>query len=73
MIVYPSSYECLVWDYKRANTHAVISSINQVDWEFLFVNKNVHQQVCIFNKTLMNIFSNFTPNKYVTFNDKDPP
>ena len=25
------------------------------------------------NKTLMNIFSNFIPNKYVTFNDKDPP
>ena len=73
MIVYPPPYERLVWDYKRANTDAIISSINQVDWEFLFFNKNVHQQVYIFNKTLMNIFSNFIPNKYVTFNDKDPP
>ena len=59
MIVYPPPDECLVWDYKRANTHAVISSINQANWKFIFVNKNVHQQVCIFNKTLMNIFSNF--------------
>ena len=73
MIVYPPPYERLVWDYKRANTDAIISSINQADWEFLFFNKNVHQQVYIFNKTLMNIFSNFIPNKYVTFKDKDPP
>ena len=73
MIIYPPPYERLAWDYKRANTDAIISSINQVDWEFLFSNKNVHQQVYIFNKTLMSIFSNFVPNKYVTFNDKDPP
>ena len=73
MIVYPPPYGCLVWEYKRANTDAIIYSLNQIDWEFLFFNKNVHQQVYIFNKTLMNIFSNFIPNKYVTFNDKDPP
>ena len=30
----------------------IISSINQVDWEFIFFNKNVHQQVYIFNKTI---------------------
>ena len=54
MIVYPPPYECLVWDCKRANTDAIISSINQTDWEFLFFNKNIHQQVYIFNKTLMN-------------------
>ena len=53
MIVYPPPYECLVWDYKRANTDASINSINKVDSEFLFCNKTVHQQVNIFNKTLM--------------------
>ena len=36
MIVYPPPYERLVWDYKRANTDAIITSINQVDWEFMF-------------------------------------
>ena len=36
-------------------------------------NKNVHQQVNIFNKTIINIFSNFIPNKLVTFDDKDHP
>ena len=73
IIVYPPPCKHLAWDYKRANTDAIINSIYQVDWEFLFSNKNVHQQVNIFNKTLMNIFSNFIPNKYVTFNDKYPP
>ena len=32
----------------------------------------VHKQVSIFNETLINIFSNFTPNKLVTFDDRDP-
>ena len=27
----------------------------------------------IINRTLMNVSSNFIPNKLVTFNDKDPP
>ena len=63
MIVYPPPYKPLLWDYKRANTDAIINSINQVDWEFLFFNKNVHQQVNIFTRTLMNIFSNFIQNE----------
>ena len=36
MIVYPPSYERLVWDCKRANTDGIIKSINQVDWETSF-------------------------------------
>ena len=44
-----------------------------VDWRFMFLNKNVHEQVSIFNNTLMNIFSNYIPNKYITIDDRDPP
>ena len=33
----------------------------------------VHEQVLILNKTFLNVFSNYVPNKIVTFNDKDPP
>ena len=39
----------------------------------MFIDKSIHKQVSIFNEALLNIFSNFTPNKLVTFNDKDPP
>ena len=73
MIVYPSPYERLVWDYKRANESLINAALNKVDWEFLFSNKSVNQQVIIFNQSVMNIFSNFVLNKFVTFNDRDPP
>ena len=44
-----------------------------INWEAMFANKNVHDQVNIFNKTLINVFLNFIPNKTVVFDDKDPP
>ena len=49
------------------------AALNKVDWEFLFSNKSVNQQVVIFNRSVMNVFSNFVPNKFVTFNDREPP
>ena len=48
MIVYPF-YERLVWDYKIANESAINATLTKVDWEFLFSNKSVNQQVIIFN------------------------
>ena len=43
-----------------------------VDWQFMFSNKNTHEQVAIFNDILINIFSNYIPNKYLTIDDRDP-
>ena len=43
-----------------------------MNWNFLFSNKSAYEQVTIFNQTLMNIFSNYIPNK-LTVDDKDPP
>ena len=44
-----------------------------MNWNFLFSNESINEQVTIFNQTLMNIFSNYTPNKLITSDDKDPP
>ena len=44
-----------------------------VDWRFMFSNKNFYEQVSIFNNTLMNIFTNYIPNKYIAIDDRDPP
>ena len=63
----------LVWDYKKANIYSIQKALDQINWRLLFSNKSVHQQDQILNKTFMIIFSNFTPKKLVTFNDKDPP
>ena len=71
-IDYPPPYEQLVWDYRKANIDNIKNSIKSVNWEFLLNNKTVNRQVAIFNETILNIFSNFVPNKLVTFNDCDP-
>ena len=44
-----------------------------VDWHFMFMNKTVHEQVTTVNTILMNIFSNYIPNKYIIINDKYRP
>ena len=35
--------------------------------------KNVQKQASISNEMLIDIFLNFTPNKLITFDDRDPP
>ena len=72
-ITYPPPYKRLVWDFKRANIPSIRKAIKMVDWRFMFLNKSVHDQVSIFNNTLINIFSNYIPHKYVTVDDRDPP
>ena len=72
-IKYPPPYECLVWDFTRANVNSITTATNQVDWKFMFSHKKVYQQADIFNKSIINMFSNFIQNKLVTFDDKDPP
>ena len=56
-----------VWDDKKSDTNSIRRALEQVNWEFLFQNKSVHEQVLILNKTLLNFFSHYVPNKIVTF------
>ena len=65
-ITYLPPYKRLVWDFKRANIPSIRKAIKMVDWRFMFLNKSIHDQVSIFNNTLINIFSNYIPHKYVT-------
>ena len=73
MIEYPPPYERLVWDYKKVNIDSIQKALEKINLRFLFSYKSVHQQNKVLNSTTMNVFSNFIPNKLVTFNDKDPP
>ena len=47
--------------------------MNSIDWEFNLSGKNVHQQAQHLNEILVNVFSNYIPNKWITIDDKDPP
>ena len=72
-VEYPPPYQRLVWNFKKSTNDAIKRAIELVNWNSVFSCKNVHEQVVIFNQTLMNIFSNYIPNKFITIDDKDPP
>ena len=71
-IEHPPPYERQVWDYKHADTSSIKKLFKQVNWTQLFQNNNVNEQVSILNSIILNIFSNFVPNKILTFDDRDP-
>ena len=68
----PPPYQHHLWNFKKANNYAIKKAIEPVNWNSLFSHKNVHEQVAIFNQILMNSFSNYIPNKFITIDDKDP-
>ena len=71
-IVYSRPYQCLLWNYKKADVSKKQKALKFVNWDRLLDNKNVDSQVLLFNNIILNIFRNLVPNKYVTFDDKDP-
>ena len=62
----------MVWHYKDSNGDLIRRAINQFNWGGAFENKNVNEKVLTFNKTVMNILSNFIPHKLIVCGDKDP-
>ena len=72
-IEYPPPYAREVWDYGKAQTDSINRAIDQLDWGNLFLDKNMNEQVILFNRTISNIFYNFIPNKLILYNDRDPP
>ena len=69
----PPSYQRHVWNYAKANKDAILSALQNVDWHRLFANKTVHQQVNLLNDIILNVFTNFVPNKVITCDYRDPP
>ena len=71
-IYYPPPYQRLIWDYKKADATKIRKALDSVNWERLFDKKDVNSQVLKLNETILNVFENFVPSKYVTIDDKDP-
>ena len=68
-VVYPSPYQCFIWDYKKGDLWI------QLIGDFVLFDKNVHQQdqVQYLHEIIMNIFYNYLSNKCITIDDKEPP
>ena len=71
-IEYPTIYASELWDGK-AQTDLINCAIDQFDWLKLFLDRNVNEQVILFNQTILNIFHNFIPNKILLCDNRDPP
>ena len=67
----PHSNERLVWNYKKNDVTAIRKALDLVNWDFTFLNETVHDQALAFDQVLMNIFTNYTPKKYKSFDDQD--
>ena len=72
-VEYPPPSERHVWNYAKANINEINKANSQFNWHGSFTNLPINEQVNLFNSTLMNIFSNFIPNKIVMYYDQDPP
>ena len=70
-IPFPPSYKRRIWDFSRANSAAIRRAINMVDWDRSFEGMDINGQVSFLTETLLNIFSNFVPNKIITVRNKD--
>ena len=71
-IYYPPPYQRLIWDYKKADANIIRKALDSVNWERLFDGKNINAQVISLNETILNVFRNYVPNKYITIDDRDP-
>ena len=71
-IYYPPPYQRLTWDYKKADPIKIGKALDSVNWERLFDKKDLNAQVVALNETILNVFRNYVPNRYITIDDKDP-
>ena len=48
-------------------------TIDGFNWQKAFSNKNVHEKVDSFNKTILNVLSKFILHETIICDDRDPP
>ena len=71
-MVYPLPYLQEIWHYREANTGFIRYVIKEFNWERIYPNTSIYEKVNIFNKTILNILSNFIPHETIVCDDKNP-
>ena len=71
-IEYPPLYKWSVWDYQNTDSQSLNKTIEMFNCEKLFHNKNIHDQLKLFNETIVHIVHNCISNKCITCNNKEP-
>ena len=69
---YPYHTSVLCGIKKKVDSEKVRKALDLVNWERLFNKRDIDAQIAVFNKTILNVFRNYVPNKYISVDDKDP-
>ena len=72
-IEYPPPHLIEICHYREANTGLIRRAIKEFNWERAFSNTSVNEKVDIFNRTVLDILSNFIPHEIIVCDDKDSP
>ena len=51
----------------------ISKAIQGFDWDKAFLDKSTDEKASILTKAVLNIMSNFIPNKKIIIDDRDPP
>ena len=54
-----------------ADSTSIRKALDFVNWERLFGKKDPNSQFVTINETILNVFQNYVPDKYITIDDKD--
>ena len=71
----PPAYYRRIWHYNRANWEAIRAALSSLNWQQQLnaLSYSPDLQVNFLNETLMNVFTNFIPNKMKRVKARDPP
>ena len=59
----PPTYVREVWDHEKANIENIKKAISNFHWNKVFENLSVDEKVDFLNRTLLNIFRNYSSNQ----------
>ena len=72
-IFYAPAYEKRVWHYKYANTTQIKNALASFNWEQALSNSSINKEISVLNETIINVMSNYIPNKINVFDAQNPP
>ena len=72
-INFPSPCEQEICHSGQGNTELIRRAVHEFNWQRAFSNLNINERFPFFNKTILNIVSNFIPHETVICDDRDPP
>ena len=69
-VYYPPPYEKHIWHYKYAHTVQIKNALASFNWEQALSNSSIDKKISILNETIINVMSNYIPNKIKVFDDQ---